>query len=36
MSLEKSLREPERLRPRKEQFLSLLNFFLSLRAEFVH
>ena len=36
VSLEKPLGEPERLRPRKKQFLSLLNFFLSLRVEFVH
>ena len=36
MTLEKSLGEPERLRPRKKQLLSLLNFFLSLRVEFVH
>ena len=36
MSLEKSLGKPERLRPGKKQFLGLLNFFLSLRVEFVH
>ena len=36
MPLEKSLRKPQRLWPRKKQFLSLLNFFLSLRVEFVH
>jgi len=36
MTLEKSLGEPERLRPRKKQFLSLLNLFLSLRVELIH
>src|SRR6266480_346008 len=36
MTLEKSLGEPERLRPREKQFLSLLNFLLSLRVELVH
>src|SRR5262249_22487342 len=36
MSLEKSFRKPQRLWPCKEQFLSLLNLFLSLRVEFVH
>src|SRR5438876_4321765 len=36
MALEKSFRKAQRLRPRKKQFLSLLNFFLSLRVEFVH
>src|ERR1700757_820961 len=36
VALKKSLREPERLRTRKKQFLSLLNFLLSLRVEFVH
>src|SRR6266496_2447590 len=36
VALEKPLGEPERLRPRKKQFLSLLNFPLSLRVEFVH
>ena len=36
MPLEKSFRKPQRLGPCKEQFLSLLNFFLSLFVEFVH
>src|SRR5207249_10894356 len=36
VALEKPLGEPERLRPREKQFLSLLNFFLPLRVEFVH
>src|ERR1700755_313443 len=36
MPLKKSLRKPQRLGPCKEQFLSLLNLFLSLRVEFVH
>ena len=36
MPLEKSLGKPKRLRPRKKQFLSLLNFLLSLRVEFIH
>src|SRR5262249_11736355 len=36
MSLEESFRKPQRLGPCKEQFLSLLNLFLSLRVEFVH
>src|SRR4029450_2248622 len=36
MPLEKSFRKPQRLRPCKEQFLSLLNLFLSLRVELVH
>src|SRR6266481_8120832 len=36
LSLEKSFRKPERLRPRKKQFLSLLNLLLSLRVEFIH
>src|SRR5437899_5850849 len=36
MPLEKSVREPQRLRPCKKQFLRLLDFFLSLRVEFVH
>jgi hypothetical protein len=36
MPLEKTLREPKRLRPCKKQFLSLLNFLLSLRVEFIH
>jgi hypothetical protein len=36
MPLEKSFRKPQRLGPSKEQFLSLLNLFLSLRVEFVH
>src|SRR5436309_10707613 len=36
MPLEKSFRKPQRLGPCKEQFLSLLNLFLSLRVELVH
>jgi len=36
MTLKKSLRKAKRLRPRKKQFLCLLNFFLSLRVELVH
>src|SRR5438132_5802887 len=36
MPLEKSLGEPECLRPCKKQFLSVLNFLLSLRVELVH
>jgi hypothetical protein len=36
MPLKKALRETQRLRPRKKQFLRLLNFFLALRVEFVH
>src|SRR6478609_1789950 len=36
MPLEKSFRKPQRLGPCKEQFLSLLNLFLSLFVEFVH
>src|SRR5262249_25319250 len=36
MPLKKSFGKPQRLRPRKKQFLSLLNLFLSLRVEFVH
>src|SRR4030095_16528543 len=36
MPLEKSFRQPQRLGPCKEQFLSLLILFLSLRAELVH
>src|SRR4029453_17058880 len=34
--LQQSFRKPQRLRPSKQQFLSLLNFFLSLLVEFVH
>jgi hypothetical protein len=34
--LEKSFRKPQCLGPCKEQFLSLLNLFLSLRVELVH
>src|SRR6266487_5105272 len=36
MTLEESLGKTQRLRPRKKQFLSLLNFLLSLRVELVH
>src|ERR1043166_281025 len=36
MPLEKSFRKSQRLRPCKEQFLSLLNLLLSLRVELVH
>src|SRR6266487_6377010 len=36
MSLEKTFGEPERLRACKKQLLRLLNFFLSLRVEFIH
>ncbi len=36
VALEKAFGKPQRLRPREKQFLSLLNFFLSLRVEFVH
>src|SRR5213076_2620189 len=36
MPLEKAFRKAQRLRPCKEQFLSLLNLFLSLRVELVH
>jgi hypothetical protein len=36
MPLEKSFRKPQRLGPCKEQFLSLLNLFLSLFVELVH
>src|SRR5215831_4451916 len=36
MPLKKALRKPQRLGPCKEQFLSLLNLFLSLRVELVH
>jgi hypothetical protein len=36
MPLEKSFCKPQRLGPGEEQFLSLLNLFLSLFVEFVH
>src|SRR5258708_34500949 len=36
MPLEESFRKPQRLGSCKEQFLSLLNLFLSLFVEFVH
>src|SRR4029078_4945128 len=36
MPLEKAFRKSQCLGPRKEQFLSLLNLFLSLCVEFVH
>src|SRR5262245_1059367 len=36
MPLEKPFRKSQRLGPCKEQFLSLLNLFLSLRVELVH
>src|SRR5215831_14990494 len=36
MPLEKAFREPQRLGPGEEQFLSLLNLFLSLLVECVH
>src|SRR5882757_7087085 len=36
MPLEESFRKPQGLGPCKEQFLSLLNLFLSLRVELVH
>jgi hypothetical protein len=36
MSRDQPLREAQRLRSCKKQFLSLLNLFLSLRVKFVH